>query len=143
MRALTSAAAASFTLAVTAQSYPQVQMTYNYSYDISSTSVESLTCGSQLKAQGYATLGDIPHYPSIGASENVTDANSAACGTCILLQFAGNFASVLVVNHTDEGMVTSEQTMEWLVPEGNITQYPTVVADILGVSPGTSCGLSS
>ncbi|EED79536.1 predicted protein [Postia placenta Mad-698-R] len=108
-----------------AHTYTLVPLAYSTIYDEASTPVDELTCGAQLKALGYTTLGSLPGFPYIGGSANVTDADAAkrGCGECVLINFAGAFAKVLVVDHADEGIVVSEQTMQWLAPDGNVTHY--------------------
>lgn len=128
-----------------AQSYPLIPLAYSTIYDEPSTLVTILTCGEQLKALGYTTLGSLPGYPYIGGSANVTDgdASSPNCGECALINFAGAFATVLLVDHADEGIVVSEEVMQWLAPNGNVTDYPYGTAELLEESDPSHCGLSS
>ncbi|KAF9815285.1 hypothetical protein IEO21_04648 [Rhodonia placenta] len=128
-----------------AQSYPLIPLAYSTIYDEPSALVTVLTCGEQLKTLGYTTLGSLPGYPYIGGSVNVTDgdASSPNCGECALINFAGAFATVLLVDHADEGIVVSEEVMQWLAPNGNVSDYPYGTAELLEESDPSHCGLST
>lgn len=61
----------------------------------------------------------------------------------MLINLAGAFAKVLVVDYADEGIVVSEQTMQWLAPDGNVIHYQYGTAALDQVSNTTACSLSS
>ncbi|KZT66742.1 hypothetical protein DAEQUDRAFT_729851 [Daedalea quercina L-15889] len=105
-------------------------ISYDSSYDSASTSVDSVTCSSQLISEGYATYGSIPTFPSLGGSTNITGSNTSSCGQCVVFEFAGNFAGVKLINSAEGwDFVISEEAMDALT--NNITIYPHVNARII------------
>ncbi|PCH38037.1 hypothetical protein WOLCODRAFT_23042 [Wolfiporia cocos MD-104 SS10] len=108
-------------IAMAAPTYTYVPVAYNVSYDQGSVSVDTLTCGSKLKAAGYTNLSSLPSFPNIGGFANVTGPDSDECGTCWVLSWGGNFQSILVVDSADDGFVVSEEAMTGLILN---TTYP-------------------
>ncbi|EPS94599.1 hypothetical protein FOMPIDRAFT_1134049 [Fomitopsis schrenkii] len=105
-------------------------VSYSASYDVASSSVNNVTCGSQLASEGYATYGDIPMFPSLGGSANINDSSSALCGQCVVFEFAGNFAGVKMINAVaGSDFLVSEEAMNALT--NNVTIYPHVNARIV------------
>lgn len=51
----------------------------------------------------YPTFGDLPGFPSIGGAFAVEGWDSANCGTCWNLSYAGKSINVLAVDHAGPG----------------------------------------
>lgn len=105
---LSSVAALATMRLVFAQSAPAsyYETTYSAKYSDSSASVDILTCGAQLAAEGYTTLGSIGG--NIAGFANVTSPDSSLCGKCFVLEYAGAFLNIVVVDTADNGFVTTE-----------------------------------
>ena len=105
-------------------------VSYSTSYDVASSSVGNVMCGSQLASEGYTTYGTIPMFPSLCGSANVTDSSSTLCGQCVVFEFAGNFAGVKLIGSAEgSDFVVSEEAMNALT--NNVTIYPHVNARIV------------
>ncbi|KAH9914302.1 uncharacterized protein B0H18DRAFT_517951 [Fomitopsis serialis] len=84
-------------------------------------SVDTLTCGSVLAAEGYAQVGDIPG--NLAGFANVTNADSPLCSQCVVLGWQGRDVTVRIVDTSSEGgFVVTEGTYEELV--GSDTVLP-------------------
>jgi len=103
--------------------------TYSTFYDNSGASLDTVTCGSTLEAQGYTTFGSLPGFPLIGGFSNITGPESSECGMCAVLGYAGGFVTVMFIDSAENGLVLSEVAMAQLV--GNVTEYPIIDARIL------------
>ncbi|KAF7337019.1 hypothetical protein MVEN_02138500 [Mycena venus] len=81
---------------------------FDQTYDASSTSLDVVACsdGSNgLETKGFSTFGSLPKFPFIGAVGAVEGFNSANCGTCWQLTYAGTgkTINVLAVDHAAPG----------------------------------------
>ena len=80
--------------------------TYSTKYSDDNASVDILTCGAQLAAEGYTTIGSI--QGNIAGFANVTGPDSSLCGECFALEYAGAFLDIVVVDTAEDGFVTTQ-----------------------------------
>ncbi|KAL7281976.1 Cerato-platanin [Trametes coccinea BRFM310] len=85
-----------------------VTLSYDQTYDNASGDLHTVACSdgpNGMLTKGFTTFGSLPHFPNIGGAAAVAGWNSANCGTCWKLTYAGTGKSinVLAIDHTDAG----------------------------------------
>ncbi|KZT24025.1 Cerato-platanin [Neolentinus lepideus HHB14362 ss-1] len=118
------------------------QVSYDPSYDISSTSLDTVSCSNGangLITKGYTTFGSLPTFPYIGGAEAIAGWNSASCGTCWNITYGTTTITVLAIDHAGSGFNIAETAMNTLTG-GNAVQYGVVQATSTQV-PASACGL--
>jgi len=129
-----------FVLAASSVAFAQItppiydEVSFSSKYTDTNASVDILTCGSQLAAEGYTTVGAIPG--NIAGFANITSADPALCGQCYTLEYAGAFLNIRVVDTAETGFVTTKGAYETLT--GNQTPIPPSV-DARVLEGPTSC----
>ncbi|KAH9910483.1 uncharacterized protein B0H18DRAFT_1046061 [Fomitopsis serialis] len=133
---LSSIAALSVSTLAFAQITPPIyeETSFSSKYTDTDASVDILTCGSQLAAEGYTTVGAIPG--NIAGFANITSTDSSLCGQCYTLEYAGAFLTIRVVDTAETGFVTTKGAYETLT--GNQTPIPPSV-DARVLEGPTSC----
>ena len=108
------------------------ETTYSARYSDGGASVDILTCGAQLAAEGYTTIGSIGS--NIAGFVNVTSPNSSLCGECFVLEYAGAFLNIIVVDTASDGFVTTQAAYDNWVGSlaGQKPIPPSVDARVLG-----------
>ena len=104
-------------LALFASSALGVTVSYDQTYDSSSTSLANVACSdgtNGLLTKGFTTFGSLPHFPNIGGAAAIAGWNSASCGTCWQLTYNGKSINVLAVDHTDSGFNIALEAMNTL-----------------------------
>lgn len=105
---------------ITMTSHPSVYVTYTAQYDNSSVSVDTLSCGSVLSADGYATYGSIPRYPYVAGYYG----GNSTCGQCYSLNYESTYLTVQVIDYYGGGFALPTEAYAWLTTgstEGPIT----------------------
>ncbi len=136
-KALTVAALALFT-----SSAFGVTVSYDPSYDVSSTSLANVACSdgaNGLLTKGFSTFGSLPHFPNIGGAAAIAGWNSSSCGTCWQLTYKGKSINVLAIDHTDDGFNIAEAALNTLT-NNQAEQLGRIDATVKQVS-ASSCGL--
>ena len=88
-------------LALFASSALGVTVSYDETYDSSSTSLANVACSdgaNGMLTKGFSTFGSLPHFPNIGGAAAIAGWNSASCGTCWRLTYNGRSINVLAVD---------------------------------------------
>ncbi|EIN07918.1 eliciting plant response-like protein [Punctularia strigosozonata HHB-11173 SS5] len=123
-----------------------ITVSYDNAYDNASGSLTTVACSDGanglITRYGFQTFGDIPVFPHIGGAAVVPGWNSAECGTCWQLTYAGTGKSinVLVVDHTDTGFNVAQEALDELT-NGNAVAFGRIDATATQVAV-TQCGLS-
>ncbi|KAH9837568.1 uncharacterized protein C8Q71DRAFT_722916 [Rhodofomes roseus] len=133
---LSSLTALAISTLVFAQITPPIydEVSFSSKYTDTNASVDTLTCGDQLAAEGYATVGAIPG--NIAGFANITSTDSSLCGKCYVLEYAGAFLTVRVVDTAGDGFVVTKGAYETLT--GNQAPIPPSV-DARVLEGPTSC----
>ncbi|KAF8249130.1 allergen Asp f 15 precursor [Wilcoxina mikolae CBS 423.85] len=103
--------------ALTVSAGTQVSVGYDTNYDSPILSTKSTACsdGSNgLFTKGYNTLGDLPNFPLVGASDQIPGWNSNQCGKCFKIFYQGTSIYVTAVDHAGNGFVLSKAAMDKL-----------------------------
>ncbi|KZT66200.1 hypothetical protein DAEQUDRAFT_477888 [Daedalea quercina L-15889] len=112
--ALIGTLASSFVLAQASSDPTYVVYGNDQQFEDASASVDTLTCGPVLSAEGYATIGSISG--NLAGFANVTSAESPLCGQCVVLGWQGRDVTVRIVDTSSEGgFVVTGETYEELV----------------------------
>ncbi|TFY68043.1 hypothetical protein EVJ58_g1256 [Rhodofomes roseus] len=106
----------------------------DWKYDNGSTPVTNLTCGTQFEATGNTTYRSLLQYPYAAGFSNVTSGESTVCGACYVLEWAGNYVGVQIIDGAEEygGTETftlSGEAYDWLLL--NETTSPVVTGTIV------------
>ena len=83
-----------------------VSVSYDTTYDSSSTSLNSVACSdgpNGLETKGYTTFGSLPDFPYIGGASVVAGWNSPDCGTCWSLAYNDQTITVLAIDTAPDG----------------------------------------
>ncbi|PCH38042.1 Cerato-platanin, partial [Wolfiporia cocos MD-104 SS10] len=80
-----------------------VPVSYDTTYDNSTSSLNVTACSYELERLGFTTLGSLPDFPYIGGASVVPPNGSSGCGTCWELEYDGNTVAILAVDYTQEG----------------------------------------
>ncbi|KAF8535137.1 epl1 protein [Trichophaea hybrida] len=109
--------------ALTVSAGTQVSISFDKNYDNASLPTKSTACsdGSNgLFTKGYNTLGNLPNFPLVGASDQIPGWNSDQCGKCFKIFYNGVSIYVTAVDHAGSGFVLSQAAMDKLT--GNQAQ---------------------
>ena len=104
-------------LALFASSALGVTVSYDETYDSSSTSLANVACSdgaNGMLTKGFSTFGSLPHFPNIGGAAAIAGWNSASCGTCWRLTYNGRSINVLAVDHANSGFNIALEAMNTL-----------------------------
>ncbi|RPD59241.1 immunomodulatory protein [Lentinus tigrinus ALCF2SS1-7] len=104
-------------LALFASSALGVTVSYDETYDSSSTSLANVACSdgaNGMLTKGFSTFGSLPHFPNIGGAAAIAGWNSSSCGTCWQLTYNGKSINVLAIDHADSGFNIALRAMDTL-----------------------------
>ena len=126
-----------------------VPVKYDSNYDNPDISLTAVACSGGMNGlipKGYKTLGELPHFPHIGAAYAVEGYGSTSCGSCWELSYTKSDKTtktiyVTAIDHAGDGFIIAEKALEHLggqeaVDEGQINVEAMQVAE-------TNCGLKS
>ncbi|OKL60005.1 Allergen Asp f 15 [Talaromyces atroroseus] len=94
-----------------------INVQYDTTYDNSAESINSVSCSdgtNGLGTKGYNTLGAVPGYPLVGAAPTISGWNSANCGACYSITYAGTTIYVTAVDAATDSFVLSQEAMDRL-----------------------------
>jgi len=118
----------------------QVSVSYDPKYDVSGTSLNTVTCSdgeNGLIRKGFSTFGSLPTFPRIGGAPTVEGWNSVNCGKCYSLHYKSatvdKTIKVLAIDKSS-GFNIGEQAMNLLtdnqaVALGRVTATYSLLAD--------------
>lgn len=121
-----------------------ITVSYDPGYDIGSRSLAVVSCsdGSHgMLTKGYTTQGSLPRFPHIGGASTIEGWNSANCGKCYSLTWAGTgkTITVLAIDHVQQGFNIAQAALDELT-NGQAVQLGRIDATWAEVA-GTQCGL--
>jgi len=125
-------------------------LSYNPTYNVSSTSLSVVACAGVLQSHGYTTFGSLPTFPNIGGVLQITGWDSAFCGTCwnIIYTDPSNpwlttsviATAIDVGDPVQEGYNLSQETMDALTC-GKAVQLGRITVTATQLSR-SACGLN-
>lgn len=120
-----------------------VSVSYDQSYDVSTSSLNTAACGSVL-IQKYPTFGSLPGFPHIGGAPTIAGSGSPNCGKCYQLHYSGNGVdetiTVLGVDQATGAFNIGLQAMNDLT-NGQAVQLGRVTANYTEVE-ASQCGVA-
>ncbi len=131
-------------LAAAVSSALAVTVSYDETYDNPSGDMLTVSCSNGphgLVPQGFPTFGSLPSFPNIGGAAAVAGFDSAQCGTCWQLTYAGTGKSinVLAIDHAGAGFNIALEAMNTLT-DGQGVFLGRIDADVQQVD-ASKCGL--
>jgi len=120
-----------------------ITISYDPGYSSGSRSLSTVACSDStngLLTKGCTTQSSLPSFPRIGGAAVIAGYNSANCGTCWNLTFAGTgkTINVLAIDHADEGFNIAQEAMDELTG-GQAVQLGRVNAEYVQVDKSI-CG---
>ncbi|APA15997.1 hypothetical protein SS1G_10096 [Sclerotinia sclerotiorum 1980 UF-70] len=130
------------TLLTMATSALAITVSYDTGYDDASRSLDVVSCsdGSNgLIRKGFSTQGSLPNFPNIGGASTIGGWNSASCGSCYQLSYAGRSINVLAIDHAAAGFNIGQRAMDTLTG-GQAVALGRIDASYVQLDP-SACGL--
>ncbi|TFY52332.1 hypothetical protein EVJ58_g10078 [Rhodofomes roseus] len=109
--------AAAATPAIFAQTEVVVYQNLSPNYDVSSTSVSTVTCAALLNPP-YKTFGELPYFPYLAGASFISEGGTAECGSCWQLTSANGTINVVLINHADNGFDVGHTAFNDLTDHG-------------------------
>lgn len=129
-------------IALFAAASSATQVSYDETYDSSSTSLDIVSCSdgtNGLETKGFTTFGSLPKFPFIGGAQAVAGWNSPNCGTCWSLTYNGTTINVLAIDHAASGFNIAKAALDKLT-NGHGVEFGVVQATATQVA-SSACGL--
>ncbi|KAM3425500.1 Protein SnodProt1 [Cercospora zeina] len=117
-------------------------VSFDEGYDDRSRSLTAVSCSdgsTGLITKGYKTQGDIPTFPDIGGSWEISGWGSQQCGACYTVSYQGRSINVVGIDRSAEGLNLSKEALNTLTG-GRAVEVGRIDAQVTRVDSGV-CGL--